>query len=218
MSLAPVCAEFSDFRPLHVACLVARRRKPLCNVKTEYNFIDATSRSRFSRLAGCRRLGGYPPRDYAHQRIVNTRVELLSHVDPEMVECREGREWLAVGTLGRKCVESVCRAKDPGAERNRFARQSEGIPDPVPALMMVLDVFERLLDVEEGRQDLESNPHVLFHVLEFVGGQSSGFVENRLANPDLAHIVEATGDSEVLDHVFLEAELLGKQSGELGHS
>src|SRR5882757_8861956 len=142
MSLAPVCAEFSDFRPLHVACLVPRRRKPLCNVKTEYNFIDATSRSRFSRLAGCRGLGGHPPRDYADQRIVNTRVELRSHIDPEMVECCKGRERLAVGALGRKSVESVCRAKDPGAERNRFARQSERVSDPVPTLMMMLDVLE----------------------------------------------------------------------------
>jgi hypothetical protein len=93
-------------------------------------------------------LGRYPSGYDAYQRIVNTRVKLLSRIGAEVVEGSEGLQGLAVGALGCKCVERVGCTEDSGAERNRFARQSEWIADSIPTLVVVLDVLERLLDVK----------------------------------------------------------------------
>src|SRR5450756_420997 len=214
-ALALGSAEFSDFRPLHVACLVRQRRKPHYSGH-RYNSGDATSRSGFPYLAGCGGLGRYSSRYDVYQRVVNTRVELLSGVDAEMIQGCEGLQRLAIGALGSKRVERVGCAEDSGAQRNRFARQTEWIADSVPTLVVVFDVLERLLDVKEGREDVEPYPHVLLDVLELIGGEPSRLVEDCFAYSNLADVVKTARNSEVLAHLFLEAQLLGELSRQLG--
>ena len=97
-ALALSSAAFSDFRPLHVACLVRLRESFFC-MWTEYNSGDAASRSSFPYLAGCTGFGLQPPRHDRYERSVNTRVELLSRVDPEMLERGKRRQRLAVGAF-----------------------------------------------------------------------------------------------------------------------
>jgi len=152
----------------------------------------------------------------AYQRIVDSRVKLLSRIGAEMIEGRQGLQWLAVGALGCKCVERVGCAEDSSAQWNRFARQTEWIADSIPTLVVVLDILERLLDVKEWREDVEPYAHVLLDVFELIGGEPSRLVEDCLAYANLAHVVKTACNSQVLARPFLEAQFLGKLSRQLG--
>src|SRR2546423_3098508 len=105
-------------------------------------------------LPACRRLSPETPRDDPYECIVNTRVELLSHVHPQVLDCGQWLERLTIRTLGGERVERISGAKDPGAERNFLSSEAERIAGAVPMLMMVLDVLERLLDVKQRREDV----------------------------------------------------------------
>src|SRR6266550_9312752 len=104
---------------------------------------------------------------------------------------------LTIGALGRKRIESVGCGEDSGAEGNGFARQAEGITGTVPVLVVVLDVLERLLDMKEGRKNVEPDPHVLLDVLVLLRREPVGLVQNCLANSNLANVVETARHAQI---------------------
>ena len=152
-------------------------------------------------------------RDDAHQGVVNTRVELLSRVDAEMLESRQRLQRLTIGALGREGVERISGAEDSGPHRDGFAGQALRIAGPIPALMVVLDVLEGLLDVKERREDVEADLNVALYVLELFGSKAIRLVEDGFPDSDLPDVVEPAGDSQVLTRGLFQTELLCQLSG-----
>ena len=135
---------------------------------------------------------------------------MLSRVNPEMLDGSHWCQWIPIGALGGKGVERISGAEYPGAERDFFARQSAWVAAAIPAFVVVLHVVERFLDVEERRKDVQADLHVSFHVVELLGSEPVRLVEDGLANPDLAHVMQATRYPQVVAHGMIESKLLGK--------
>lgn len=76
------------------------------------------------------------------QRVVNTRVELLSDIDFEVFQCCDGGHWVAIGAFGREGVKGIRRAKYSGAEWNFVARERAGVTCSIPSLVVMLNVVE----------------------------------------------------------------------------
>lgn len=160
-------------------------------------------------------LGGQSPRDYADKSVVNTRVELLADVDPQVFDRRHWLEWLAVGALRGEGIEGISGAKNPGTQRNRFSRQAQGVSGTIPVLVVVLDVFQRLPDMEQRLEDLQPDPDVLLDVLELFGSEATRLVENGFADADFADIVKSAGDAQILTDRLVETQILGELAREL---
>src|ERR1700687_1944302 len=167
------------------------------------------------------RLGGRgteSPGYDVEERVINTRVELLSDVDLEALQCRPRGHGRAIGALRSQGIECIGGAENSWPERKALTGQAAGISCPVPTLVMVFDVVQRRFEVRKRRKDVESDLDVTLHVLEFFGSQAIGFVQDRLANSDLADIVKPAGDLQIFAHRFIESQLFGYLPGELSDS
>src|SRR6202048_4105719 len=155
------------------------------------------TRRQGARVGSLARLGGtatQSPGYDAAQCVINTRVELLSDVDLEVLQRRQRGHGCPIGAFGSQGVECVGGAENSCPEGDAFARQAARISCSVPTLMVVLDVVQRSLEVKERRQDVESDLDVLLDVLELLGSEPIGLVEDRFANSDLADVVKPAGD------------------------
>jgi hypothetical protein len=182
---------------------------------TEYNSPDSRSRRG---LSGWKlwRTATETTRDHSNECIINTRVELLPRVDAQVLESRQRLERLTISALGCQGVESIRGTEDPGTHGDVFAGQPLRITTAGPALVVVFDILEGLFDVKKGREDIEADLNVAFYVLELFLGEPVRLVQDCFPDPDLAYIVEAAGDFQILAGLFVEAELLRQLSGELG--
>src|SRR5512144_1261613 len=112
----------------------------------------------------------------------------------EVVDRRFRCERLPIGAHGRQCVERVGGAEDATSERDVFPGEAAWVSGAVPVLVMVVDVQHRVTEMAKRAQDVHANPDMPTDVVEFLSRQWSGFVQYRLADADLAHIVKAAGE------------------------
>ena len=82
-----------------------------------------------------------------------------------------GRHLFLVGPGGGERVVDLDRADDPRAERNGLAGEPVGIAEAVPPLVVAAHEGDHVLEVDQRRQDLGADQHVLLDVLVLLVGQ-----------------------------------------------
>src|SRR4051812_2228376 len=205
-------AQFSDLARCTSRALCARVQT---SGPTANTILVSEGQGRLSATRGTRGSGCHPSGYHTDQGVVNTRVKLFADIDPQMLESSNGLERFSIGALRREGIEGIRRAQNPGTERDRIPLEAERITRAIPMLVVVFDVLEGLPDVKKRLQYLQSDAYVLLHVLELLGGETAGLVEDRFTDADLAHVVQPPRDAEILADHFFETELLGQLSGKL---
>ena len=101
-----------------------------------------------------------------------------------------------VGACARDGVERVGDVHDPGGQRNVIAAQAERVAASVRSLVVQFD--DRDVRGEKGHlsQDMRANRGVTLELLVLLGGQRRGFPKDRVADTDLADVVEKRAESE----------------------
>src|SRR2546423_1646848 len=135
-----------------------------------------------------------------------------------MLKCCQRLKGLTVSSLRSQSIEGIRRAKDAGPERDFLSCQAEGVPGAVPVLVMVLDVLERLLDVKERSKDIQSDLDVALDVLELLNCETIRLVEDGLTDANLADIMQASGNPQILAYSLVQSQFLGQLSSQLGHA
>src|SRR4029453_13191301 len=99
------------------------------------------------------------------------------------------RECATVRPIRGERVETVDNREDPRADRSLLTAQPVGITASIPVLVMMSNDrhdWEREFD---RRQNLRTNPGMLFHRLELGGSELVWLVENVFGNSQLARVV-----------------------------
>src|SRR3990172_681874 len=76
-------------------------------------------------------------------------------------------------------------------------------------LVMAAHVIHHGSEMHQGAEDLRADRDVLLDVVEFFGCQRALLAEDRLANPDLAEIVQAPSQAYLIDLIVAEPEMRG---------
>ena len=101
-----------------------------------------------------------------------------------------------VGTCARDGVERVSHVHDPGRQRNIIAAQAERVAASVRSLVVQFHDRDVRGEKRHLAQDMRANRGVTLELLELLGGQRRGFPKDRVADTDLADVVEKSAESE----------------------
>src|SRR2546423_5579048 len=82
-------------------------------------------------------------------------------------------------------------------------------------LVVVLDVLERLGDMEQRRQNIEPDLYVPLDVIVLLRREPVWLVEDVLPDANFADVVQSTGNPQILTHCLVQTHLFGKLTGEL---
>ena len=110
------------------------------------------------------------------------RLERLAH-----------RQRLAVRPGRGHRAERIRDRHDPGDERDVLAGQPVEVAAAVPALVVVADAGPDRLDVGQVADDRVPEPDVLLDDRVLVGRQRRRLAQDRVRDPDLADVVEESG-------------------------
>ena len=127
-----------------------------------------------------------------------------------------GGHLFLVGPGGGERIEDLDGSDDPGPERNGLAGEPVGIAEAVPPLVVAADEGDDFLQVDQRREDLGADEHVLLHVLVLLVGERALLVEDLLADPDLADVVQPPAGADRLDQLVGAAQLRRHAGGEIG--
>ncbi len=114
-------------------------------------------------------------------------------------------------------VEGVGQSEDSGRQRDILPGQTVGVAAPVPALVVVPDTRDDRSEAAHRLDDLGPLGGVLHHQLALRAVESARLVEDGVRDPDLADVVQETGNENLVD-VFLGKLHLRRQFlGDAGH-
>ena len=123
---------------------------------------------------------------------------------------RYGRSWVIAANAS---ASAMIRP----SERNLGPRLAVGIARAVPALVMVGNRRQHVVEMWHAFDHEGAEHHVLTDHLHFAFGQPPGFAQYRVRHRDFADIVQLTGDIEGFDLLRRQTELLAKPHREIGH-
>ena len=92
-----------------------------------------------------------------------------------------------------------------------------GYPVAVPGLVVIADTGNDVLEHSDRGHDLGADVRVLPHDGELLVGESAGFVEDAVANAELADVVEDGRDADAEDLLLVESKVFGDGHGVGAH-
>ena len=156
--------------------------------------------------AGPRAAGSRPGRRRAtDERVDDHGVELLSAPAWIWSIASSTSSATAYGRVGRHGVPRVGDRDDRRLERDVLAAQAIGIAEAVPALVVVADGGNGVLERGDPRHDLGPAVHVLPHDRRLGAVERARLREDRVGHPDLPDVVEEGRRRE-------RSELLGRKA------
>src|SRR5918993_149299 len=106
---------------------------------------------------------------------------------------------------------AIADREDAGNERDLLAGEPMEIAGAVPALVVVSDAGPDDVVVDEGSHDRFAEGDVLLDDVVLLCSQLSGLAQDRVRDPDLAHVMEQAGGPDRLDEERIETDLAGEE-------
>ena len=147
----------------------------------------------------------------AAQRFDDIGVELLAALLVDVRECVVLAPGAAVGTVGRQCVEDVCDRDDAADERDVLAREPGRVSGSVPVLVMRPGNRRGELEqlVAGACEERVADLRVPFHLAPLGVRERVRLAQDRLADRDLADVVQRRREADPLGEDVLETDLDG---------
>ena len=114
-------------------------------------------------------------------------------------------------------VKGIDESDDPGADRDRLPAQLVGIPESVPALVMVSNDRREDARAREGPADLLADLGMSSHLGAFGLGQRTRLGQDRLGDAEVADVVDERSEHDALEVGAAQTELPGELVGEPRH-
>src|SRR5712691_6184302 len=137
----------------------------------------------------------------------------------DVLDSFNGRhQRLPIQTRSSYGVKGVRHSQNAGSEWDHVAFQAGWITGTVPALMVVSDKRCNLGQRGVLRYHVRPDVRVPPHDLPLLLGQRAWFVENVVANSDLAEVVQGSSGADELAFPITQFQLLAQFSSKLGHA
>src|SRR5688572_12002830 len=108
----------------------------------------------------------------------------------QIVEGFVGRGLFAVSAAAGQRVEHIHNSKNARLSGNILFCESNRVATPIPALMMITDYRQGLLQEWNSFNNACSDIRMDAHDLPLIRRQTTRFVQDRIANANLSNIVE----------------------------
>ena len=152
------------------------------------------------------------PQDDPLQHGKHVGVEQAPHVSRQVGDRLARFHRIAECPARSHRVECVARGEDAPANGDVLPDEASRVARSIIVLMVVLDVGERDRHVLEWREDLHADAHMFLHVRKFFGRERARLVQHGFADADLANVVQAARQTDVLDYVGVQTERVPEQS------
>src|SRR5689334_19947407 len=152
--------------------------------------------------------------DGDQERIDEHRVELPAPLAPHLRDRLFRAPRRAVRPGVDDGIEGVDDPDDPGAERDRIAAQAVGVAAAIPALVVVADDRPERRAPGEGQADPLADDRVAPHLGPLPVGQRAGLGQDRVADPDLADVMEHRPEHDGPELERIDRHVLAEAMGE----
>lgn len=115
-------------------------------------------------------------------------------------------------------IVAVRHGNDPREHRDRLSLQPVRIALAVEPFVVVKNRRQQMVDLPQAGQNFVTHGHVLLDELHLVGCEWSVLAKHRVGNPDLADVVQQSGQVNVVQFVVRKSQFTAQLDGNAGHT